>query len=433
MAREKGMGSLQREKSGRWTVRVCVGGKHYSRSARTTDRKRAEAFLQRFLQPFGLGEKTIPLTDVWREYEKSPARAELAVSTLRSKRQVWMQFASWIEENHPEITQLKMLNEDAVGEFLRAFRANHTASTYNSVVCVLREICRIVSDKAGIVDDPWCNVRLLPDDVHSRRELSSDELGRLMDAAVRAGDDWRLLFCIGAYTGLRLGDCCNLEWAEVFLERGIIQAIPEKTKKHMHGRPVTIPIHPDLLALLIAQKKRLEAEVSKAQEKGYVIPDFAKWYRESYWRIGDTLAAIFRDAGIQTSVVIAGRTKATPDATFHSLRHTFVSFAANAGVPLPVVQSIVGHTSTAMTRHYYHENEDALRAAVAAIPSMGALRSGRVPVIARREGNMQSHSPSLAPSQTIEKRLKQLEKLYKKRLVTEEEYNSTRARILSEL
>ena len=56
-------------------------------------------------------------------------------------------------------------------------------------------------------------------------------------------------------------------------------------------------------------------------------------------------------------------------ATFHSLRHTFVSFSANAGVPLHIVQSIVGRESTAMTRHYYHEKIDALKSAVAAIPT----------------------------------------------------------------
>ena len=70
---------------------------------------------------------------------------------------------------------------------------------------------------------------------------------------------------------------------------------------------------------------------------------------------------------VVTSIKIEGRRHKTPEATFHSLRHTFVSFAANAGVPLHIVQSIVGHESTAMTRHYYHENHAALKRAVAGI------------------------------------------------------------------
>ena len=93
-------------------------------------------------------------------------------------------------------------------------------------------------------------------------------------------------------------------------------------------------------------------------------------YRTSRGRVADRLTAIFRQANIETSVRLEGRRHRTPEATFHSLRHTFVSFAANAGVPLHVVQSIVGHESTAMTRHYYHENIDALKSAVTAIPTL---------------------------------------------------------------
>ena len=37
MAREKGMGNLQREKSGRWTMRVGINGKRYCRSTRTKE------------------------------------------------------------------------------------------------------------------------------------------------------------------------------------------------------------------------------------------------------------------------------------------------------------------------------------------------------------------------------------------------------------
>ena len=178
MAREKGMGSLQLEKSGRYTARVCIGGKRFSRSTRTTNREKAERFLNKFLAPFGLGEKTIPLAEVWREYEKSPNRRDMATSTIASKKGVWMRFASWIEENHVEITQLKQLSQDAVSEYLRVLRAWHTASTYNNHVCVLREIFHVVADKAGVVDDPWASVRLLADDSHCRREFTRDELKR---------------------------------------------------------------------------------------------------------------------------------------------------------------------------------------------------------------------------------------------------------------
>lgn len=422
MAREKGMGSLQMEKSGRYTARVCVNGKRFSRSTRTTSRVKAEEFLNRFLAPFGLGERTIPLADVWREYEKSPNRRDMAASTMTSKKNVWMSFAMWIEQNHIEITQLKQLTADAVGEYLRTFRIWHTASTYNNHVCVLREICRVVSEKAGLIDDPWSGVRLLADDSHSRREFSIDELHRILDAAERAGKEWLVLFSLGTYTGLRLGDCCTLSWQCVSLEHGVIQVVPQKTRKHANGRPVTIPIHPTLHNLLT---ERHLSSVSNSQvDNNYVIPEIANWYINSNWKVRHSLAAIFKDAGIVTSIMIQGRRKSTPDATFHSLRHTFVSFSANAGVPLPVVSSIVGHTSTAMTRHYYHENEEALRRAVSSVPSIEEIRKGK---------NAESPAATRREAESVALRLKRLGRYLKQGTITKDEYTTQRAKIISEI
>ena len=273
MAREKGMGNLQREKSGRWTMRVGINGKRYCRSTRTKDRDQAERELQRFLAPLGLGERRLPLADVWLEYLRSPYRNEIAKTTLEAKRQVWMHFARWMEHFYLPVKDLGGITADMVGEYLACLRADVSASTYNGRLCILREIFRLLAKKAGIESDPWEGVRLRPSDSHSRRELTMDELRRLLEAAksvpsasrrpalasggavttpvAEDGDgtvanEWYKLIMIGIYTGLRLGDCCNLDWSSVNLAQGVIQLIPAKTRRHANGRPVTIPIHPAL-------------------------------------------------------------------------------------------------------------------------------------------------------------------------------------------
>lgn len=390
MAREKGMGSLQREKSGRWTMRVGINGKRYCRSTRTKDRAQAERYLQRFLAPFGLGEHRLPLADVWLEYVKSPNRNELAPSTLNAKRIVWMHFAKWMEHNYLFVSDLGGITSDMIGEYLVCLRADLCASTYNGRVCILREIFHLLATKAGIEDDPWEGVRLRPDDCHSRRELTMDELRRLLAAAQQMkvkgegeqrndSSEWYKLFLIGIYTGLRLGDCCKLDWSSINIARGIIQLIPTKTKRYAHGRPITIPIHPALGQALVVNPRPPEQGCSipfpavggaTALPVGPVLPSICEMYSRARWNVSHEIAKIFKKANIITSVQLEGRRKRTPEATFHSLRHTFVSLAANAGVPLHIVQSIVGHESTAMTRHYYHESIDALRSAVSAIPTI---------------------------------------------------------------
>ena len=163
----------------------------------------------------------------------------------------------------------------------------------------------------------------------------------------------------------------------------------------------------------------------------FVNPTLADWYKNSKWRISHGLELIFKAAYIETSVRIEGRRTRTPEATFHSLRHTFVSLAANAGVPLPVVQSIVGHSSTAMTRHYYHENEEILRQAVAAIPAIG--EKGIRNEVGMGKGEARGIKQSNNSKGNVPARLKRLDKYLAQGLITQDEHAVQRARILAEL
>ena len=416
MARPKGTGNLQQERNGLWTARVGVNGRRICRSTGTADRALAERFLERILRPLGLGRTRLPLAEAWHRYEMSPNRRDVARATMKSKRSTWMRFARWMEANHLEAGCLSEVTEEAVAEYLAELRCRHSATTYNNHVCTLREMFRLLAGPDAAFD-PWAAVRLRADDSVSRRELSLDELKRLHAAAAEAGPQWRLLFATGLYTGLRLGDCCRLAWANVDLARQTIQVIPEKTRRHAHGRPVTIPIHPRLLAEL----KALAADASR-RGQDYVNPAVAELYLNRNWELDDRLRRIFRRANIAMNVRMAGRSRRSVVASFHSLRHTFVSLSANAGVPLAAVQAIVGHTSTAMTRHYYHENEDALRRAVEAIPAIGAPAAPAAQTVA-------------APARptTPAQRLKALKRLLAQGLVNETEYSAVRARILAEL
>jgi integrase len=59
-----------------------------------------------------------------------------------------------------------------------------------------------------------------------------------------------------------------------------------------------------------------------------------------------------------------------PRLRFHSLRHTFITMQAERGTPLQVVQDLVGHMSSAVTRHYTHISDNVARAAVEKLDSI---------------------------------------------------------------
>lgn len=400
--RSKGSGGLQREKSGIWTLRCLVNGKRISKSTGTRDLVAAEQFAKRFLAPYVKDDPArtyaniqaavmterqlaemkeeegpqLTLADAWDAYVASPMRRDLAETTLVAKRQVIRVFVEYMAKMFPEVSEMRHMTRIHAEHYLNYLRADHSASTYNNRLCVLREVFRVLKDRSRAKANPWDGFPLRADDSHTRRELTVEELARLVDCASREGSEWRTLFGIGMYTGMRLGDCCKLHWSEVDIVKSIIQRIPDKTKKYRKGRPITVPIHRTLADLLM--------QTPLDERRGYVLPTIGPWAaagQNGMSKVHSRLGKIFRTAGIVTSVEVEGRRWKVPEAGFHSLRHTFVSMSANAGVPLHIVQSIVGHESSAMTRHYYHENIAALQQAVEAIPSIsetGAVSVGEV-------------------------------------------------------
>ena len=400
--RTKGLGGLQLEKTGIWTVRCIINGRRISKSTGTRDRAEAEQFAKRFMAPYVKddAERTfeniqaavmterqlaamreaegpqLTIADMWSAYVASPMRRDLAQTTLNGKEQVVRKFVEHLNLLFPEVTEVRNLTRYHTENYLNSLRKDHSASTYNNRLCVLREVHRTIMKKAAAKENPWDGFPLRADDSHTRRELTIEELARLVDMASRESAEFRTLFGIAMYTGMRLGDCCKLTWAEVDIVRSIIQKVPEKTKKYRRGRPVTIPIHKVLADLLM--------QTPIENRTGYVLPQIGEWAAlgpKGMGRIHHRIGKIFHNAGIVTSVAVEGRKWKAPEASFHSLRHTFVSMSANAGVPLHIVQAIVGHESTAMTRHYYHENVAALQQAVEAIPSIsetGDISEGKV-------------------------------------------------------
>ena len=60
---------------------------------------------------------------------------------------------------------------------------------------------------------------------------------------------------------------------------------------------------------------------------------------------------------IKTTKKVGGRSRKASVKDVHSLRHTFIYNALVSGVPLPIVQSVVGHVSPEMTRLYMDHAE----------------------------------------------------------------------------
>jgi integrase len=57
------------------------------------------------------------------------------------------------------------------------------------------------------------------------------------------------------------------------------------------------------------------------------------------------------------------RTVLRPSARIHDLRHTYASVLASAGLSLPIIGALLGHSQPSTTQRYSHLMDDPLRAA----------------------------------------------------------------------
>ena len=297
----------------------------------------------------------LAIKDGFDTFRSSKRRKDCRDRTIDGYESQYETFATWMHDYHPEVAELRKVTSAEADDFSTYLLNHKSSNTHNKYITLLAYVWNVLKEPARITDNPWERIAKKSVNMHIRRELTVEELTRVCGSLE---GEMRLLFAFGIYTGLRLGDCATMDWGKIDLVRGLLTTNPHKTDKTF----VRIPLHPTLAGML--------SEVPEKERRGFVLPETAEVYGRNASVLTNRIQKTFRRAGIQTSSAAEDGKKARVDVGFHSLRHTFVSLSANAGVPLAVVQSIVGHSNPVMTRHYFHASDDALKGAVAAIPDV---------------------------------------------------------------
>ena len=85
----------------------------------------------------------------------------------------------------------------------------------------------------------------------------------------------------------------------------------------------------------------------------YVLPEHARMYLTNNSGVSYRIKQFLEETcGIATTRKVSGRSRAVSVKDLHSCRHTFCYYAGLYGLPLAIVQSIVGHMTPELTKHY---------------------------------------------------------------------------------
>jgi integrase len=231
--------------------------------------------------------------------------------------------------------------------------ANKTPRTANLSVKVVSAALNAALRQGYIPTNPATAVESLPVKAEERAIFTPAQISKLVRSA---NGDWRGAILLGYYTGARLGDVANMRWDAIDWRNKVIRFTPSKTK-----RPVAIPLHRDLERELLKN-----AGIGKAP----MFPSLAGKDTGGKHGLSGRFAAIMDKAGVEGKRIQASGRRTLSSLSFHSLRHSFNSAMANAGISQEVRQKLTGHTSAETNKVYTHHELEALRAAVSVIPSL---------------------------------------------------------------
>jgi integrase len=139
--------------------------------------------------------------------------------------------------------------------------------------------------------------------------------------SVTKKEHFKTLILLTLYTGFRPSTSLALKWGQVDLDAGYISYIGKDGKRH------AMPIVPQLKQLLTGIKRHGDYVITF---KGKPI----QYYNKTWCKIA-------KKAGI-------------PYQTFYTLRHTTATWLHRAGVPIKVIQDIMGHSDINTTMKYAH-------------------------------------------------------------------------------
>jgi integrase len=158
-----------------------------------------------------------------------------------------------------------------------------------------------------------------------------------------ASGDWRGLILVGFYTSARLGDCANLRWQDIDLVSEIktIRFQPGKG-----GSEVVTVIHPALEDFLLALP-------TPKSDEAFLFPSLAQ---RNVSPLSKHFRKIMEAAHIEQRVIRSRASNSSGRSvnalSFHSLRHSFSSLLANAGVSEERRMALTGHSTRAIHRGY---------------------------------------------------------------------------------
>jgi integrase len=382
------MASLSKDPRGwskYWTCcYTAADGRQLKRSTRETDKRRARTICEAWERAESLGRdglltseeqfrrvleqgferinpgKKIQNVTVqeWLERWLKAEAGAVADTTYSKYKQVLDGFLSFLG-TRTNVRLETITTEDFTRYRDQLLKEGRTPRTVNITVrkILTRPFTAAVTE--GLIQrNPISSIRHLRDVTVEKGVFTPEQINKLLEVA---DPDWKGLVMAGYFTGARLGDLARLTWSSIDLDERSITFIQKKT-----GAKIKVPVHPELVEFLLSRS------VPDDGRK----PVFPKLYHlRGSGKTGLSMGfkRLMERAGIDGGIAREKLGKAGRNVSrlsFHSLRHSFTSALANAGVPPELRQKLTGHADEKSHAVYSHHEFGVIAKALESIPPL---------------------------------------------------------------
>lgn len=329
-------------KDGHWWLNYSLNGKRFRVATGTIDRKLAEVKLndlkvKLFKEDMGVKSKpakNISIAEFFNRYIKyiqsqSPVDKHAEMSRIR----IFREFCA-----RKSIKYLINITPNILDEFTTLVLVDKKPKTIKNYVTLLKTALNKAAEWQLLDYNPVGRVKS-PKIVKTFHFFSEEEMAKLID---HAEEPLKMAIIILANTGMRRSELFHLRWRDVDLKNNSLRVWPYEGYSPKGKRPRNIPISNRLKKILL----RLS---TPHKPDGFVFRPYTHVH---------TLYKHFIE--LSTKMGIKG--------TLHDFRHTFASHLAMAGVPIPVISELLGHSNITTTMIYAHLSPTAHKAAIEKLP-----------------------------------------------------------------
>lgn len=255
-------------------------------------------------------------------------------------------------------TDLRDLTEEDLLRYIGAKLAeDYATKTIENHLTVLRRVLSLLVKKGRLASNPAAEIKSLMRRVQRRTDKQTREIDTwtiaevqtLLAVARQHRARFAPLLATLFYTGMRKGEVLGLKWEDVDFERSEIHVrrsyVRHRITTPKSGRSRRIAMAPELVELLKEVQRDRRKETLK---RG--------WRKVPEWVFPSTAGTPIGDRNVLRTwaeVRKRARARGVRSLTLHCTRHTWASFAIDAGKSIKWIADQLGHRDVSMTLNTY--------------------------------------------------------------------------------